>query len=179
MHDPNPVGVLSKKTSTCQDNFKIWNHETFGHIQITLGKKMKELNWAEEASMYKTSPDLIKKLRDEIQGLKAKEEIMWKQRSRVNWLRERDQNTRYFHCRANQRNKHNYILGFEDDNGLWNEDESRMGGLVEDYFTNIFTSSNPFGFDDVLNGMLPIVTPEMNAGLLRPYTAKEVHKALN
>ena len=140
---------------------------------------MKELNWAEEASMYKTNPDLIKKLRDEIQGLKAKEEIMWKQRSRVNWLRERDQNTRYFHCRANQRNKHNYILGFEDDNGLWNEDESRMGGLVEDYFTNIFTSLNPSGFDDVLNGMLPTVVSEMNAGLLRPYTIEEVHKALN
>ena len=129
--------------------------------------------------MYRTNLALINKLRDEIQGLKAKEEIMWKQRSRVNWLREGDRNTRYFHCKANQWNKHNYILGFEDDNGLWIEDESRMGGLVKDYFTNIFTSSNPFGFDDVLNGMLPIVTPEMNAGLLRPYTAKEVHKALN
>ena len=54
-----------------------------------------------------------------------------------------------------------------------------MGGLVEDYFTNIFTSSNPSGFDDVLNGMLPTITPEMNAGLLRPYTIEEVHKALN
>ena len=54
-----------------------------------------------------------------------------------------------------------------------------MGGLVEAYFTNIFTSSNPSGFDDVLNVMLLTVTPKMNAGLLRPYTAEEVHKALN
>ena len=91
-----------KKTSICQDNFKIWNHETFGHIRISLGKKLKELNWAEEAGMYRTNPDHIKKLRDEIQGLKAKEEIMWKQRSHVNWLREVDRNTRYFHCRPNQ-----------------------------------------------------------------------------
>ena len=89
--------------------------------------------------MYRTNLALINKLRDEIQGLKAKEEIMWKQRSRVNWLREGDRNTRYFHCKANQWNKHNYILGFEDDNGLWIEYESRMGGLVKDYFTNIFT----------------------------------------
>ena len=94
-------------------------------------------------------------------------------------VKEGDRNTWYFHCKANQRNKHNYIWGFEDDNGLWTEDESHMGGLVEDYFTNIFTSSNPFGFDDVLNGMLPTVALEMNAGLLRPYTAEEVHKTLN
>jgi len=90
----------------------------------------------------------------------------------VNWLREGD-------CKANQRNKHNYILGFEDDNGLWTEDESHMGGLVKAYFTNIFTSSNPSGFDDVLNVMLLTVTPKMNAGLLRVYTVEEVHKALN
>ena len=179
MHDPNPVGVLSKKISTCQDNFRIWNRETFGHIRISLAKKLKELNWAEEAGMYRSNPALINKLRVEIQGLKYKEEIMWKQRSRVNWLREGDRNTRYFHCKANQRNKHNYILGFEDDNGLWTEDESHMGGLVEAYFTNIFTSSNPSGFDDVLNVMLLTVTPKMNTGLLRPYTAEEVHKALN
>ena len=79
MHDPNPVGVLSKKISTCQDNFRIWNRETFGHIRISLAKKLKELNWAEEAGMYRSNPALINKLRVEIQGLKYKEEIMWKQ----------------------------------------------------------------------------------------------------
>jgi len=40
-----------------------------------------------------------------------------------------------------------------------------MGGLVESYFTNIFTTLNPSSFDDVLNGVLPTVTEEMNASL--------------
>lgn len=122
---------------------------------------------------------MIYKFREEIQVLKSKEETMWKQRSRVDWLREGDQNTMYFHCRANQRNKHNYILGLEDDFSNWIEDEGRMGGLVESYFTYIFTTSNRSGFDVVLNGVLPTMTEEINDGLFWPFTAEEVQKALH
>lgn len=53
------------------------------------------------------------------------------------------------------------------------------GGLVETYFTNIFTTLNSSGFEDVLNGVLPTFTSKMNSRLLQPYTAEEVHKALN
>lgn len=73
-------------------------------------------------------------LRNDIKQLKQKEECMWKQRSRMAWLKEGDQNTRYFHCRANERNKCNYILGLEDEAGSWVEDDSSMGNLVESYF---------------------------------------------
>ena len=48
---------------------------------------------------------------------------MWKQRSRNTWLKEGDSNTRYFHCRANRRNRRNLILALEDESGNWVEDE--------------------------------------------------------
>ena len=48
-----------------------------------------------------------------------------------------------------------------------------MGGLVESYFTNIFTTSNCSGFDEVLNGVLPTVTEEINVGLFRPLQPKK------
>lgn len=89
---------------------------------------MKELSKAKEAGLYRSNPAFINKLRVEIQGFKFKEEIMWKKRSHVDWLKEGDRNTRYFHCKANQRNKHNFILGIENDISLWIEDESHMGG---------------------------------------------------
>ena len=81
---------------------------------------------------------------------------MWQQQSHTNWLKEGDQNSRFFNCRANQRNKHNFILGFEDDNGVWTEDEGRMGELVEEYFSNLFSTSNPLGFDDIFESILPL-----------------------
>ena len=54
-----------------------------------------------------------------------------------------------------------------------------MGKMVEAYFTNIFSSSNPTGFDEVLAGMLPMMTSEMNMRLDRQFTGDEVFKALN
>ena len=104
---------------------------------------------------------------------------MWKQGSHVEWLKEGDQNTRYFHCRANQRNKRNYILGFEDEFVHWFEDGDHIGSLVDNYFTNMFTTSNPTGFDEILSGVLPSVIEEMNSRLVRYYMEKEIQKALN
>jgi len=59
---------------------------------------------------------------------------MWKQRARTAWLKKGDLNTRYFHCRASQRNKRNYITGLENKARLWMEDEAEMGKIIERYF---------------------------------------------
>ena len=175
--DTNPVRNLLRKITSYQDNLQTWNRDTFGQVRTTLVKKLKELSYAEEAGLYSTNPTKIEKLRDEIQLLKVKEETMWKQRSHVEWLKEGDQNMRYFHCRANHHNKRNYILGLEDDLGHWIEDEEHMGRLVSTYFESMFTTSNPDSFDEILCGVLPTVTVEMNNSLDRPYIAKEIQRA--
>lgn len=86
---------------------------------------------------------------------------MWKQSSRNRWLKEGDKNTKYFHCRANQRNRRNLITGLEDDNGNWVEDdngnwvedEASLGRVVEGYFDQMFTTSNLNGFETILSGI--------------------------
>ena len=52
--------------------------------------------------------------------------------------------------------------------------QSKSGEMVVEYFANIFTTSNPSGFDEVLEGMLPTVTEDMNSNLNRPFLAEEV-----
>lgn len=110
---------------------------------MSVTRKLRELNHAQEAGFYVTDPGRIYKLWDEIQKLKIQEESMWKQWSHNAWLKEGDNNTRYFHCRANQRNKRNFIAGIENSAVEWVEDEGHMGAIVEEYFRSIFTSSRP------------------------------------
>lgn len=66
----------------------------------------------------------------------------------------------------------------EVESGLWVEDEVRVGSMVEEYFLTIFSTSNPTGFDEVLVGMTPTVTAEMNLELDKNFTSEEVFKAL-
>lgn len=63
---------------------------------------MQEFKEAEENGSNITNPELIYNLRGDIQSLKNKEEAIWKLRSRNDWLKEGDSNTRFFHCRATQ-----------------------------------------------------------------------------
>ena len=130
-----------------------------------MAKKLRELTSAEEVGLYRINPTRIYHLCEEIQVLQTREEAMWKQRSHNSWLKEGDRNTRYFHCKANQRNMCNQILGLEDDSGFWVDDEEPMGAMVEEYLANIFTTFDPTSFDNILNCVAPTVTPNMNLGL--------------
>ena len=128
------VATFSQKIDLCQINLRVWNRNTFGHVRINLEKKLKELHRAEEMGLYSTDRGCIGQIRDEIQALKNKEEVMWKQRSRNNWLKDGDSNTKYLHSRATQRNKHNYISGLEDDNGVWVEEDGRLSDIFPTCF---------------------------------------------
>ena len=62
-------------------------------------------------------------------------------------------------------------------NGVWQDDEV-MGEMVVDYYKDLFTSSNPTEFLEILKAMQPKVTPIMNQKLTMDFTADEVRMAL-
>ena len=54
-----------------------------------------------------------------------------------------------------------------------------MGGIIENYFKDIYTTSNPSGFNEILSG-IHLAISEEDAGLLgRDFHASEVRLALN
>ena len=77
---------------------------------------LKDLLQAESDSMAgRGGHARIKAHTVEIHKLMEKEECMWHQRSRTDWLKFGDQNTKYFHCRAIERNKRNFITSLENE----------------------------------------------------------------
>ncbi|XP_017251667.1 uncharacterized protein LOC108222250 [Daucus carota subsp. sativus] len=75
-------------------------------------------------------------------SLLDKQEVYWKQRSKQFWLQEGDKNTRFFHRYASNRRKNNRVDRIKDANGVWQETKGEIQGVVEDYFSRLFTSSN-------------------------------------
>ena len=71
------------------------------------------------------------------------EEVMWQQRSRNMYLLAGDRNTWFFHVKASNRNQKNLIEGMEDSSGTWQDTPEAIESIVKDYFSSLFTTSNP------------------------------------
>ena len=66
---------------------------------------------------------MVEKLND----ILKEEEVLWKQRSKVQWLREGDFNSAYFHKIDNGRRKKNAIIAIQSANGvLENQNEIEL-----------------------------------------------------
>ena len=103
---------------------------------------------------------------------------MWKQRSRLNWFKEGDRNTRFFHAKALARYQKNVIEGIYDEASVWQDDESVVEMIFKDYYLELFVSSNPNEFTNLLEAVQPKVTESMNSSLLREFQSSEVYRAL-
>ena len=125
-------------------------------------------------------PDLILTLKEELRTLLVQEEKLWQQRAKTAWLKDGDQNSRFFHSRASHRFRRNEILKLQRDDGSWCEGEHQIATLFVNYFTSLFRSDVPNinNMDEVLAATSQVVNPEMNQYLLAEFTKSEVDVAL-
>jgi hypothetical protein len=100
------------------------------------------------------------------------------QRSQAKWLMHGDKNTPFFHNYTKARRKRNTIPKIKDVNGEWIEGNEGMSLFIHEYFSSLFTSKVQQTDQELLNRVIPRVTPEMNASLQKPFTAEEVKDAM-
>lgn len=78
-----------------------------------------------------------------LSNLLGKEEFFWAQKSRSNWLKWGDRISKFFHLSTIKRRNFNRILSLKDNNNEWVHGDDNIVNLSKDYFSNIFSSSNP------------------------------------
>lgn len=116
--------------------------------------------------------------REKLNDILLQEETYWKQRAKLFWLREGDENTRFFHSSASARKKANHIHHLLDETGAKIEDNEGMGNIVKDYFKNIFTRADTGRVLD--RGNSPrVITEDQNKHLMEEMTFEEFTVAIN
>ncbi|KAL1104969.1 hypothetical protein V6Z11_D04G102500 [Gossypium hirsutum] len=121
----------------------------------------------------------LKVARTKLGHLYLEEEKYLRQRSRIQWLKDGDMNTWFFHVQATRRNKRNRIEGLFNPDGVWVKGPSDVCGLAKDYFLSLFIYETCGNFEGILDQISRCISPEMNLLLDGPVTDREIFEAFN
>uniref|UniRef100_A0A803NY15 Reverse transcriptase domain-containing protein n=1 Tax=Cannabis sativa TaxID=3483 RepID=A0A803NY15_CANSA len=112
--------------------------------------------------------------------LRLKDEIYWKQRARVRWLKAGDRNTKFFHKHASSRRKTNRIKYLKNDEGVVVNTEEGIAELVISYFSNLFASqgSDLDAAASIFESLGPGLDEPEISFLAQDFTVDEVKKVV-
>ena len=133
---------------------------------------------AEFAAIVSGQNDRVRELKEEIKILLDREARMWSQRSRTLWLKNGDNNTKFFHCWATKRHRKNKIRGIMDENNTWRVELEKITLVLVNYYREIFSTSRPNPQWPQLEHISSMITEEMNSALTDTFTAFEVKESL-
>ena len=71
----------------------------------------------------------------------------------MSWLKYGDRNTNFFHSKASQRRRRNFIKGIKNANGVWVEEVDDVVDVAANYFMDIFTASIGDKMEECLNAV--------------------------
>ncbi|XP_071678431.1 uncharacterized protein [Lolium perenne] len=169
---------LERKLKGLSQSLSDWGRDTFGSVCRELRDLRRQLTHLRLAP-DRASPSYQElKVVERIVELQHREEVMWRQRSRIQWLAEGDRNTRFFHLRASKRKKRNKIARLKRTDGSFTEDQLELGHMAKDFYKSLYTSEGTSGMEEVLNVVPVTVTAAMNEQLLAAYGDEEIKQAL-
>ncbi|XP_048605505.1 uncharacterized protein LOC125583020 [Brassica napus] len=174
--DLPPNANIMEHIASCRRALSEWRKQN----NVNSAKLVEELKEKVEglyADDNATTEEIAAALRELSHALKA-EEMFWKQKSRVFWLREGDRNTKFFHALTKQRRARNKITQLLDENGNIIEDEEGLVAIATSYFRQIFESSIPEEIAEALAQVPTTITGAMNDDLTAPVSEWEVKLAL-
>ncbi|GAU46050.1 hypothetical protein TSUD_191210 [Trifolium subterraneum] len=79
-------------------------------------------------------------LQQELTLVLKQEEAVWFQKSRSQWIKDGDRNTRYYHVKTIKRRRQNKIIMLRNDQNEWVEEEENLKAMVNNYYKRLFAA---------------------------------------
>ncbi|KAK8619568.1 hypothetical protein V6N13_135851 [Hibiscus sabdariffa] len=120
-----------------------WNVEIFGAIGRNKKILMARLRGVHQFLDQHRTHSMLKlelKLLKELEQLLDQEEVLWKQKSQLDWVKFGDRNTRYFHSKAALRRRRKSICSLRINDGEWCDDESILRDAAASYYVGLFST---------------------------------------
>lgn len=167
---------ISERLDNCRKAISAWSRKHYVNSQKQIAELRDKLDKALSAPT--TDDSLISSLnKDLLQAYRA-EEAYWKLRSRQTWLALGDRNTSYFHASTKGRRARNRITVIENAAGVPVFEEAQIAEAISEYFSSIFTSTNPHAADLVLQAIAPCISEATNQKLISAPTTQKIKDAM-
>ncbi|KAF7820561.1 ribonuclease H [Senna tora] len=129
------------RISALPSKLQKWNREIFGDIKNRKNRLMRRLHGIQVSLDKKYNPfldDLGKSLAKDLEEVLNQEETLWFQKSRSDWIRDGDRNTKYYHTKAITRRRRNKILMLKNQSGQWVEDLTEIRNIIVEFYKELF-----------------------------------------
>ncbi|KAL9668150.1 hypothetical protein QQ045_002525 [Rhodiola kirilowii] len=166
--------ILSKKLEE-------WNKKNFGNVGATLKQLKSDLAKTQTSSRTDVMIEREQRIIEDIDEWLIREEILWRQRSRICWLKEGDSNSKFFHAYANGRRKTNYVVKLQREDGTFTYNSEEMKVIFYNYYKKIYGSASQISQRELTTRLQCVpqkVTGQHNYILTSPYTVDEVTRAV-
>jgi len=169
---------VQNRLGKIQGSLQDWEHNVFGSVRKTLANLRKDLEHERGRSLDSGPSRKERQLMARISEILSREEIMEKQRPRIDWLKDGDRNTALFQAKARERAKRNKISVLKRDDGSLATSQDELESVATEFYKNLFTAQNELSPETIFEHVPRKVTAEMNERLTRPFSADEVERAL-
>lgn len=179
------LSTLSKKQKALKKFLKRLHKHNYSEIQKRVGECTELVKGLQRESLQNPSTETFLAEReglDKLQHLKKVEEAYFRQKSRIQWLKEGDLNTSFYHRVAMARNYYNAIHVLTDLSGITVNTPEAVGLLAVRHFASILgpylSQSAPF-----LQQMVDLATcfhcsPEQAEALVKLPTEEDIMRTL-
>lgn len=119
-----------------------WNCDTFGNIFKRKRRLQRRLDGVVILLDTKISVGLLKvesRLKREWADTLLQVEQLWMQKSRIDWLRLGDKNTKFFHTATLVRRARNKVERLQNEDGSWVTDNEVMKNMAVHYYEELFS----------------------------------------
>eukprot|EP00253_Pinus_taeda_P036190 PITA_36190 len=177
---------FQKKLKLLKEEIKCWNKTTFGNIFKEKEKLLQELkNTQQRIILEGRSTELAQKeqeMEEKLLERDRQEEVSWRQKSRIRWLKEGEKNTKFFHKTTVQWRMRNQISQVNNAQGVKVETQEEIEQEFLHYFKEMSQEPNinrDEEIDSITRQIPRLIIEEQNTQHLKPISLQEVEIAVN